>query len=1009
MTESRCFSGEMSSFKIMLQKVGFGSDRTNIPEEHKEDNGSTGELLAEKKRTPENCESPSKSDTDSLVDGNLASDEEIVTVYTVPPPSVQQESKRSAPARHSGDSSAGIEFRERKKKRRKKVKKKVPMETPPPEINRRLTRNSVSFAAPLITPGSIEEDTTTSSSNNNSNNADSELLEEDEAVDAADIVGDTTPFQSPQKNKTSPQRATRSAATKATASAKAKPRQPPVKAGIRVKSRRSQLYHCLNADLQKYLPQEHPNYQNYYGTVVKKSRGRKAAYDIKFDVFRGDEVAEGLRREIFTTVKKGEEEPPLDPKYLAKIALEDELTEELVKDEEEIRCEKDFIKQDVATLKEAKSFTHHFHKKKPPIVWEIVPADDDIADCERFNELKEHMEDGAVINKDIDFQGLSNSELFMERFLPNVAGLAKRMDQYYEDPRARYHVTVKDRKIKIHDEDDDDPDWKIKQWLLLTIRGAAVHGIGIESFWRSGMLEGDIEAADFGQFMDVVEYKVIGDALPFMWSDSNLWYRDSRDVPWDAFMPFIEEWNQKQQALFEDYHLVVTDETMFAWVPKTSKLGGLPNYTFEPRKPKPLGTMARDTSECTTGVVIHTDPVMNPSIQDKKQFATKKSNSPEHIGGNVCHAPHVAETLRQAYHSNLQQGDWITGDAWFGSVQSAIALKNQVVTRLVVTEDGDRERVREPLGVDSSFVVKNNCSLYPRGPLRAVLQARHPKRMAGHWVVFKSTIQDVEIKAIAYAWSNREIMFIVTTVGNTTEALNPYVSFDGCTGFDGGDTKLAARPDIAEFFTGFLPHIDTYNRLRQYSISIENQWPTKCCWRKLLMCYLGQSVVNQTKILAYAYPSVPGKDMKVRDMCASVSAGLRRRDRRVLPLGLQEKNQQQFQPLGRVGDCTGNTKKQLTKAQQEKRRASGSSRQRACFVCRKYKEKYQMATGLCQRCGTCLCLPKQYPGRPLTCQEEHMTSTDPAIRCNGVKKGSFPKASRAPNFVLDNRTRHGPS
>ena len=358
--------------------------------------------------------------------------------------------------------------------------------------------------------------------------------------------------------------------------AKSKARQPPVRPGIRVKSRRSQLYHCLDADLQKYLPKEHPNYKNYFGTVVKKARGRKPAYDIKFDVFRGNEVAKGLRREMFTTVKKGEEEDRVDAKYMAKLEIDEELVDEAVKEPEDIRCEKDFIKQPVSVLKEVKSFTHHFHKKKDPIVWEILPADEDIDDCVAYSILKDRFEDGAIINQDIDLQGLSNSELFLEHFLPDVKGVAKRMDDYYKDDCAKYHVTVRDQKIQFHDKDDQDPDWKIKQWMLLTVKGATCHGRGIETFWRSGMLEGNIEAADFGRFMDVVEYKAIADALPFMWCDSNLWYQDRCDMPWDTFMPFVEEWNSKQQQLFADYNLVVVDEMMFAWVPKTSKLGGLP-------------------------------------------------------------------------------------------------------------------------------------------------------------------------------------------------------------------------------------------------------------------------------------------------------------------------------------------------------------------------------------------------------------------------------------------------
>ena len=41
---------------------------------------------------------------------------------------------------------------------------------------------------------------------------------------------------------------------------------------------------------------------------------------------------------------------------------------------------------------------------------------------------------------------------------------------------------------------------------------------------------------------------------------------------------------------------------MLAWRPKTSATGGLPNDTFEPRKPKPLGTMLKNGVEATTGV-----------------------------------------------------------------------------------------------------------------------------------------------------------------------------------------------------------------------------------------------------------------------------------------------------------------------------------------------------------------------------------------------------------------------
>ena len=809
---------------------------------------------------------------------------------------------------------------------------------------------------------------------------------------------DKTNASEEEKDDASPQKMLKPKQVSRSASAKSKTkkltRQPPAKRGIRVKSRRSQLFHCIPTHLQKHLPQEHPNYHNCYGTVTKKSIGRKAAYDVQFDVFRGNEIAQGLRREQFTTVKHGEEEAPVDKKYLAKLHLEDDMIDAELKDEVEVKTEKDFINQDASVLREATSVTISFNEKKDPITWNILPADEDISSCPAFAVVKDQFDDGPSISPLIDFERLSNAELFLDHLFPNVAGMAQRMDECYQDNRAKHYMTYKSRKMKIHDANDVDPDWKIKQWLLLTIKGATVHGTGVETFWKAGMLEGNLKAADFGQFMDQNEHKVVSAAMPFIWGDRNLWYRDKRDVPWDVFMPFIDAWNDKQKELLERYHHVVCDETMYAWVPKQSKLGGLPNCACEPRKPKPLGTMCRDSSECATELMLHTDPIMPPTVQDKKMFSLKHSQAPDCIGTNKCHAPHVADTLRQAYYSNLQSGDWTCGDSHFGSMATCLALKLETATRVNKSNGAE---VREPLGVDSSFVIKNNSSLFPKAPLRAVMKARYPKRMAGHWVVFTTTVQGVNIKAIAHAWCNTKMSFIITTVGTTTEAVDPYVSFDANTGFDGGDTKMLPRPEIVDFFFRFLPHIDVSNGLRQHSIKIEDQWPTKCCWLKLLICYIGQSVVNQRKLLAYKYPQVPGKDMKPMDMAASVSSALRLRVRSVLP---RQMRLVATEPLSRVKNSEGHATKRLTdKERHTGKRSKGSSIQRSCYVCRKYKEKHSMATGACQHCGTCLCLTKKCAGRSLSCQEEHMTSNDPAIRCNGIKKSSFPKASRASNFI----------
>jgi len=152
------------------------------------------------------------------------------------------------------------------------------------------------------------------------------------------------------------------------------------KPGMRVKCRRSQIYHCLPATLQKYLPTTDPNYQNYFGTVVKKAKaGNDPAYDIKLDVFPNPtDVAKLIRRNVFRTLKKDEDEPAVDPRYLKCLEADQEEIDVAIKDEEEITNEKDFVAQSKSVLLTAKTCTQCFSAKKDPIVWNILEPDEDI-------------------------------------------------------------------------------------------------------------------------------------------------------------------------------------------------------------------------------------------------------------------------------------------------------------------------------------------------------------------------------------------------------------------------------------------------------------------------------------------------------------------------------------------------------------------------------------------------------------------------------------------------------
>eukprot|EP00957_Ditylum_brightwellii_P145175 11057528-Ditylum_brightwellii.AAC.1 len=59
---------------------------------------------------------------------------------------------------------------------------------------------------------------------------------------------------------------------------------------------------------------------------------------------------------------------------------------------------------------------------------------------------------------------------------------------------------------------------------------------------------------------------------------------------------------------------------MAEWRPKTSKLGGLPNITYEAHKPVELGTMFKNGMECVSGIFKYQDIIQAPEVQQRKKY-----------------------------------------------------------------------------------------------------------------------------------------------------------------------------------------------------------------------------------------------------------------------------------------------------------------------------------------------------------------------------------------------------
>ena len=124
------------------------------------------------------------------------------------------------------------------------------------------------------------------------------------------------------------------------------------------------------------------------------------------------------------------------------------------------------------------------------------------------------------------------------------------------------------------------------------------------------------------------------------------------------------------------------------------------------------------------------------------------------------------------------------------------------------------------------FIVKQNVNYFPMLVLHAVLRPRYPLRTAGHWVVMKATISEVDVFIMVYAWSNRGVACIVLSCGSTVRHETNYRSkYED--EYGNVIEKELPRPTITHFIYEFLPLINEANKTRQSILALERVWLTK--------------------------------------------------------------------------------------------------------------------------------------------------------------------------------------
>jgi len=794
-----------------------------------------------------------------------------------------------------------------------------------------------------------------------------------------------------------PAESTRAQSSLSTTARAAKPKRIMVRKGVRASVKRKHMKTSVDIASPAWdcIKDLHDDYK-LYGTITGKAVG--SCFPIMFDILPHGHQDYMIPRKSINPLTKGADEPEYDHVEAEEERIADELGMVPDTDSEE-ECggddagaatstkkkkkkvnhakesEAKFLKLDVKQREVAKSFQHFYGPGENDfIAWTILADTEQIVEDAMVHPIPDSTPMKVNIPWSNEREKMAFNDIFFGYFFPSLGGKAKLMDELLWDERSGMLATMKKDNIKFECSDGD-PEKIVKICITLMIAASNEVYSGMNMLWLSGRGYGLKDYPNYKQYLPKNYFKAFIRAFPFIWADKKYWFMSRNDLPWDVMDGFVKEYNAMRTSL-TDVHYAVLDESMSGWRPKTTANGGLPNITFEPRKPVNLGTMIRNGCECRSGIMVHHDIVKGTVQQSNKKYNRDLSHLPK----NEPIQAHVAEVLRQAEGANVVKGGWIGGDAWFGSVNSCVEL----MTRL---------------GIHSTFIIKTNKNYCPVEVIRSVLLARFGTRPGGHWATMKATISGVDMFLTAYAWSQKGIAFILSTCGTTVRHENDYVAKHQ-DGYGNVDSRLLARPAIASFLYEFLPLIDEHNKARQSSLALELKWPTQCCWFRLFTTFIGMAVVDVQRWdrnMRKRIPQIPDCDFfydlerfEDIDNIGSVLLYADLISKKLMDPTMRYREGRQ--PTPRLGkhnnpDVTPPVVRYMKNGKLANEK--GKAYQRFCYICRTYGDNHNTQWA-CRECNMPLCnynVDRRGEGE-WACLMEHKQSTDNYDGC-GHQRESF--------------------
>ena len=136
--------------------------------------------------------------------------------------------------------------------------------------------------------------------------------------------------------------------------------------------------------------------------------------------------------------------------------------------------------------------------------------------------------------------------------------------------------------------------------------------------------------------------------------------------------------------------------------------------------------------------------------------------------------------------------------------------------------------------------IKNAHSLFPKKELEDAMK----DAPGGKWLTMKTTVEGIDILAIAYKYNSKKTLFFCAPEGaGATIDGEPYVT-RWPDQHGNLQSRNVLRLVLCSRYFGMSNKVDRHNHLRQHELAIEETWETDDCWFRLWCTLMGMAVVD---------------------------------------------------------------------------------------------------------------------------------------------------------------------